>query len=115
MLCGLRYVGGREDAGRKFDLRRFAANLGPNQLAKAILFAAQNLAPRAVALGILESNATPAVQADVQRLARDLPAAVELGIGCSGRTFAAPSASDKKAVLEDPRRRPRTDSFQLPL
>lgn len=75
--------------------------LGPNLPAAEILFAAQSLMPRAVVLGIMETNATPAVQAEVERLAQDLPTGVELWIGGSGRTFAAPSVSDKTIALED--------------
>jgi MerR family transcriptional regulator, light-induced transcriptional regulator len=78
------------------------AYLGPNLPAAEILFAARNLAPRAVVLGIMEMNATPAVRAEVERLGRELPKSVELWVGGSGgRKLAGPPASDKTIVLED--------------
>ncbi|MEO8595466.1 MAG: MerR family transcriptional regulator [Candidatus Solibacter sp.] len=78
------------------------AYLGPNLPVNQILFAAQNLAPRAVVLGIMAMNATPAVRADVELLGRELPTGVELWIGGSGgRKVVDLTASDKTIVLED--------------
>lgn len=77
------------------------AYLGPNLPATEILFAAQNLAPRAVVLGIMEMNATPAVRVEVERLDRELLTGVELWIGGSGRKVADHPASDKTIVIDD--------------
>ena len=58
--------------------------LGPNLPASEILSAAGKSAPRVVVLGIMNTNATPAVRDDVHRLASELPAATELWVGGSG-------------------------------
>ncbi len=60
------------------------AYLGPNLPAREILLAAEKGAPRVVVLGIMATNATPAVRDDIQRLASELPAATELWLGGSG-------------------------------
>jgi MerR family transcriptional regulator, light-induced transcriptional regulator len=77
------------------------AYLGTNLPATEILFAARNLAPRAVVLGVMEMNATPVVRAEVERLGRELPNGVELWIGGSGRNVAGHAASDRTIVVED--------------
>ena len=60
------------------------AYLGPNLPARELLLAVEKSAPRVVVLGVMDTNATPAVLDDIHRLASDLPAATELWLGGSG-------------------------------
>ena len=75
--------------------------LGPNLPVEEVVFAAEHLAPQAVVLGIMETNATPAVCADVQRLSKELPARVELWVGGSGRMAADHSGRNNTILLDD--------------
>jgi len=78
------------------------AYLGPNLPADEILSAAERCAPRVVVLGIMQTNVTPAVRQDVQRLAAELPAPVELWLGGSGAAEAAGAMARSGAyILED--------------
>ena len=60
------------------------AYLGPNLPAREILYAAGRNVPRVVVLGLMKTNATRTVRADVQRLARDLDPRTELWMGGGG-------------------------------
>ena len=60
------------------------AYLGPNLPARELLLAVEKSASRVVVLGIMDTNATPAVLDDIHRLASDLPVATELWLGGSG-------------------------------
>jgi len=62
--------------------------LGPNLPAGEILSAAEKCAASAVVLGIMKSNATPAVKTDMTRLASELPFSTELWAGGPGATEA---------------------------
>lgn len=74
--------------------------LGPNLPAAEVAFAARGMAPRVVVLGIMDTNATAGVRAEVARLAGELPPATELWIGGSGRT-AAGSHLPNTVLLDD--------------
>jgi len=76
--------------------------LGPNTPSADIRFAAERSASIAVVVGVLQGNATPAVQKDMQELARTLPASMELWVGGNGAARATEGASrDNLLVLED--------------
>ena len=60
------------------------AYLGPNLPAREVLEAAAKSDPQAVVLGIMSTNATPAVLEDVRQLATELPVRSELWLGGSG-------------------------------
>jgi DNA-binding transcriptional MerR regulator len=79
-----------------------ALYLGPNTPASDIRFAAEQSAAIAVVLGILQANATPDVQREIQELASALPYAMELWVGGSGAEQATQGASRANLlVLED--------------
>ncbi len=76
--------------------------LGPNLPAREILFAARRCAPRVLALGIMKVNATRVARADIRRLARELPAAVELWLGGSGAAAVTRGVErEDSLVMED--------------
>jgi DNA-binding transcriptional MerR regulator len=58
--------------------------LGPNLPAGEILSAADKCAANVVVLGIMRTNATPAVKQDVARLLSELPVSTELWAGGTG-------------------------------
>jgi methanogenic corrinoid protein MtbC1 len=70
-----------------------ALYLGPNTPAVDIHFAAEQSASLAVVLGILQSNATPDVQKEVQELARLLAPSQELWVGGNGAARATEGVS----------------------
>jgi len=61
-----------------------AAYLGPNLPAREVLRAVAESDPQAVVLGVMKTNATPAVVDDVRQLAAQLPLSCELWLGGSG-------------------------------
>jgi DNA-binding transcriptional MerR regulator len=76
--------------------------LGTSLPATEILFAANNIAPRAVVLGIMEVNATTLVHEEIVRIAQGLPKSTELWIGGSGRKSAVGEATSENIVtIED--------------
>jgi len=78
------------------------AYLGPNLPAGEILSAAEKCAPRVVVLGIMQTNATPAVRQEIHRLAAELPPATELWLGGTGAAEAATGMLRSGAlILED--------------
>lgn len=82
--------------------RRFrVAYLGPNLPAGDIAFAVRKMAPRALVLGVMETNSTPALRADLSLLAGDLPVATELWIGGSGRTSVSSAVRRPGTVILD--------------
>jgi DNA-binding transcriptional MerR regulator len=81
------------------SLRLRPVYLGPNLPAGEILFAAGQVQARAVVLGVMQVNATPAVRAEVERLARDLHGATEFWLGGSGRREASAGAARRNLVL----------------
>ncbi len=76
--------------------------LGPNLPAGEILLAAEKSAPRVVVIGIMQTNVTPAVRDDIQRLAAELPAGAEFWLGGSGAAHVTSGvARDGLFVLQD--------------
>ncbi len=76
--------------------------LGPNLPAREVLPAVAKSNPQAVVLGIMKTNATPAVLEDVHQLAAELPLSSELWLGGSGAsTISAGLTRDGFLVLQD--------------
>jgi DNA-binding transcriptional MerR regulator len=76
--------------------------LGPNLPASEVLQAAAKSGPQAVVLGIMQTNATPAVLDDVRQLAADLPLSSELWLGGSGASTVSKGLTrDGLLVLHD--------------
>ncbi len=78
-----------------------AAYLGPNLPVGEILSAARRRAPQAVVLGLMTTNATPAVRDDLGRLAAGLPPATELWVGGSGAAEALASVGRNGVLALD--------------
>jgi hypothetical protein len=76
------------------------AYLGPNLPAGEILSAAEQCAANLVVLGIMKTNATPAVKYDMTRLVAELPASTELWAGGTGAAEVFAGAAGP-LILED--------------
>ncbi len=84
--------------GHEFEV----AYLGPNLPAREVLRAVAKSDPRAVVLGIMKTNATPAAVDDVHQLAAELPLSSELWLGGSGASAVANGLTrDGLLVLQD--------------
>lgn len=84
--------------GHEFEV----AYLGPNLPAREVLRAVAKSEPRAVVMGIMETNATPAVLDDVHQLAAELPLSSELWLGGSGASTVSNGITrDGLLVLQD--------------
>jgi DNA-binding transcriptional MerR regulator len=78
------------------------AYLGPNLPAREVLLAVEKSEPQAVVLGIMKTNATPAVRDDVHRLASELPVTTELWLGGGGASAVSGGVvRDGLVVLQD--------------
>ena len=84
--------------GHEFEV----AYLGPNLPAREVLRAVDKSDPQAVVLGIMKTNATPAVVDDVHQLAAELPLSSELWLGGSGASTVSNGITrDSILVLQD--------------
>ncbi|MBI5085684.1 MAG: cobalamin B12-binding domain-containing protein, partial [Acidobacteria bacterium] len=78
------------------------AYLGPNLPAREVLMAVEKSVPHAIVLGIMKTNATPAVRDEVHRLAAELPPTTEVWLGGSGaEAMLSGAAGSRLVVLED--------------
>jgi DNA-binding transcriptional MerR regulator len=75
------------------------AYLGPSLPARETLLAAAGCDPQAVVLGIMQTNVTPAMCADLQQIASELPEDIELWMGGSGAVNAANGIARRGTVL----------------
>lgn len=76
--------------------------LGPNLPAREVLQAAAKSGPRVVVLGIMKTNAMPAVLGEVRQLAAELPSTTELWLGGSGASTVSNGLTrDGLLVLQD--------------
>jgi DNA-binding transcriptional MerR regulator len=84
--------------GHEFEV----AYLGPNLPAREVLRAVAKSEPQAVVLGIMKTNATPAVLDDVHQLAAELTQGSELWLGGSGASAVSNGITrDGLLVLQD--------------
>jgi|SRR5579871_1011948 len=78
------------------------AYLGPNLPAREVLRAVEKSDPQAVVLGIMKTNATPAVVEEVRQLSEALPTTTELWLGGSGASSVSNGiAREGFLVLQD--------------
>lgn len=75
--------------------------LGPNLPAREILATAEKCAADVVAVGIMKTNATPAVRAEMARLTSELPIPKELWVGGTGATEVLAGAGCPGAFILD--------------